>query len=118
MLPRLSLLDELRRGGYEASLITTFNAYLPFYEEVVRQPFGTVWDDSRNPSQKDWAGGINEEMDRLGVTGEVERDRWRSAPLAALTPPLASPNAPTSCESKKQGAHRLTNAHTHSTRAT
>lgn len=35
MRPRLSLLDELRKGGYEASLITTFNAYLPFYEEVV-----------------------------------------------------------------------------------
>ena len=35
MLHKLSLLDELRRGGYEASLITTFNAYLPFYEEVV-----------------------------------------------------------------------------------
>ena len=35
MLHRLSLIDELRAGGYEASLITTFNAYLPFYEEVV-----------------------------------------------------------------------------------
>ena len=35
MLPRISLLDELRKGGYEASLITTYNAYLPFYEEVV-----------------------------------------------------------------------------------
>lgn len=35
MHPRISLLDELRKGGYEASLITTFNAYLPFYEEVV-----------------------------------------------------------------------------------
>ena len=35
MLHRLSLIDELRTGGYEASLITTFNAYLPFYEEVV-----------------------------------------------------------------------------------
>ncbi len=35
MLPRISLLDELRKGGYEASLITTFNAYPPFYEEVV-----------------------------------------------------------------------------------
>lgn len=32
---KLSLLEELRSGGYEASLITTFNAYLPFYEEVV-----------------------------------------------------------------------------------
>jgi hypothetical protein len=35
MLPKVSLMDELRMGGYEASLITTFNAYLPFYEEVV-----------------------------------------------------------------------------------
>ena len=35
MLHRLSLLNELRTGGYDASLITTFNAYLPFYEEVV-----------------------------------------------------------------------------------
>lgn len=31
----ISLLDELRTGGYEASLITTYNVYLPFYEEVV-----------------------------------------------------------------------------------
>jgi hypothetical protein len=30
-----SLLDELKAGGYEASIITTFNAYLPFYEDVV-----------------------------------------------------------------------------------
>ncbi|MDE2817823.1 MAG: hypothetical protein OXK81_14160 [Chloroflexota bacterium] len=35
MLRRLSLIDELKKGGYEASLITTYNAYLPFYEEVV-----------------------------------------------------------------------------------
>ena len=35
MLPKISLLDELRKGGYETSLITTFNAYLPFYEDVV-----------------------------------------------------------------------------------
>ncbi len=35
MLHRISLLDELRKGGYEASLITTYNAYFPFYEEVV-----------------------------------------------------------------------------------
>jgi hypothetical protein len=28
-------MEELRKGGYEASLITTFNAYLPFYEDVV-----------------------------------------------------------------------------------
>lgn len=31
----ISILDIIKRGGYEASLITTFNAHLPFYEEVV-----------------------------------------------------------------------------------
>lgn len=35
MLPKISLMEELRKGGYEASLTTTYNAYLPFYEEVV-----------------------------------------------------------------------------------
>lgn len=35
MSERISILEEIKRGGYEASLITTFNAYLPFYEEVV-----------------------------------------------------------------------------------
>lgn len=37
----ISILDEIKKGGYEASLITTFNAYLPFYEDVVlRQLIG------------------------------------------------------------------------------
>lgn len=31
----IAILDVIKRGGYEASLITTFNAHLPFYEEVV-----------------------------------------------------------------------------------
>lgn len=35
MSERISILSEIRSGGYEASLITTFNAYLPFYEDVV-----------------------------------------------------------------------------------
>lgn len=35
MSERISILNEIRGGGYEASLITTFNAYLPFYEDVV-----------------------------------------------------------------------------------
>lgn len=35
MSERISILNEIRSGGYEASLITTFNAYLPFYEDVV-----------------------------------------------------------------------------------
>lgn len=35
MLESISILDVIKRGGYEASLITTFNATLPFYEEVL-----------------------------------------------------------------------------------
>lgn len=31
----VSIFEVIKRGGYEASLITTFNATLPFYEEVV-----------------------------------------------------------------------------------
>lgn len=33
--PEISVLDELRRGGFEFSFATTYNAYLPFYEDVV-----------------------------------------------------------------------------------
>lgn len=36
MTERISLLEEIKAGGYQASLIATYNAYLPFYEEVVR----------------------------------------------------------------------------------
>ncbi|WEL80537.1 hypothetical protein P0D95_21290 [Pseudomonas sp. CBSPCAW29] len=31
----VSILEVIKRGGYEASLITTYNATLPFYEEVL-----------------------------------------------------------------------------------
>ncbi len=34
-MAEVSLHDVLKEGGFEASLITTFNAYLPFYEEIV-----------------------------------------------------------------------------------
>ncbi|MEE5127953.1 hypothetical protein V2J80_22865 [Pseudomonas alliivorans] len=35
MSEAVSILEVIKRGGYEASLITTFNATLPFYEEVL-----------------------------------------------------------------------------------
>ncbi|ELK4793145.1 hypothetical protein IPC426_19080 [Pseudomonas aeruginosa] len=38
----VSLLEVIKRGGYEASLITTFNATLPFYEEVVLRKLVTA----------------------------------------------------------------------------
>jgi len=31
----ISILDEVRRGGYDFCFVATYNAYLPFYEEVV-----------------------------------------------------------------------------------
>lgn len=42
MIHNISILDEIKKGGYEASLITTFNAYLPFYEEVVLRKLQSV----------------------------------------------------------------------------
>lgn len=36
MTEKISLLDQIKAGGHQASLIATYNAYLPFYEEVVR----------------------------------------------------------------------------------
>ena len=35
MTEAVGLLDVIRQGGFDASLITTYNATLPFYEEVV-----------------------------------------------------------------------------------
>lgn len=34
-MSRISLFDELKKGGYESALITTFNVDFPFYEDVV-----------------------------------------------------------------------------------
>ncbi len=34
-MAEISLHEVLKEGGFEASLVTTFNAYLPFYEEIV-----------------------------------------------------------------------------------
>ncbi|MCA9076615.1 MAG: hypothetical protein KDA93_16445 [Planctomycetaceae bacterium] len=47
-----------------------------FYEEVVNQPWGTVWDGSHGAGQEVWVEEVNRQMDEAGVTGEVDRDRW------------------------------------------
>jgi hypothetical protein len=38
----ISILQELRKGKYEASLVTTFNVYFPFYEDVLLRYFHSV----------------------------------------------------------------------------
>ncbi|HKQ05465.1 MAG TPA: hypothetical protein VJ464_10050 [Blastocatellia bacterium] len=39
MVEAVSILHDLRRGKYEASLVTTFNVYFPFYEDVLLRHF-------------------------------------------------------------------------------
>lgn len=34
-MEKVSLFNELKKGGYDSCIITTFNAYFPFYEEVL-----------------------------------------------------------------------------------
>lgn len=50
-----------------------------FYQEVIRQPWGTVWDGRRGPGQQAWVESIERELTAAGVRGEVARDRWMSA---------------------------------------
>lgn len=64
-------------------LMTTHGGYTvllgnneAFYAEVVRQPWGTVWDGTRGPGQAVWATEVNRQMDELGLVSEVSRDRW------------------------------------------
>jgi len=67
-------------------LMTTHGGYTlllgnneAFYEEVVRQPFGTIWDGSHGAGQDAWVKQLEQEMRSKGIRGEVERDRWMSA---------------------------------------
>ena len=34
-IPEISIYDMFKKGGFESSLILTYNAFLPFYEDVV-----------------------------------------------------------------------------------
>jgi hypothetical protein len=59
-------------GGYTL-LLGNNEAY---YDEVVRQPLGTVWDGSRGSGQQAWAAKMVEEMRAAGVDGEIASDQW------------------------------------------
>ncbi len=39
---RISLIDEICNGKYEASVITTFNIYFPFYEQIILRHLETI----------------------------------------------------------------------------
>ncbi len=49
-----------------------------FYEEVVQQPWGTVWDGSVGGGQVAWVTDLNQQMAELNLKSEVERDHWMS----------------------------------------
>lgn len=59
-------------GGYTI-LLGNNTAY---YQEVVEQPWGTVWDGSRGPGQSAWINSLSAEMERQEVLSEVDQDRW------------------------------------------
>ena len=61
-------------GGYTL-LLGNNPAY---YDEVVNQPLGVVWDGSRGAGQQAWAADLVGQTDAAGLHGEIERDRWMS----------------------------------------
>ncbi|MFG0333846.1 MAG: hypothetical protein ACF8TS_10830 [Maioricimonas sp. JB049] len=61
-------------GGY--TILLGNNA--AFYEEVVAQPLGTVWDGSQGPGQGAWVSRLHAEMDAAGLETDLERDRFMS----------------------------------------
>jgi hypothetical protein len=59
-------------GGYTL-LLGNNPAY---WREVVEQPWGTVWNGSRGAGQAVWFAGIQNEMQRAGIEGELAQDEW------------------------------------------
>ncbi|QDT54487.1 hypothetical protein Pan44_25200 [Caulifigura coniformis] len=59
-------------GGYTL-LLGNNDAY---YDEVVRQPLGTVWDGSHGPGQQAWVAHLADQMREAGVEGEIATDQW------------------------------------------
>jgi len=59
-------------GGY--TLLLGNNS--AFYQEVVNQPWGTIWDGSHGPGQAAWFETVQEQAAQENVHGEVALDRW------------------------------------------
>ena len=49
-----------------------------FYNEVARQPWGTVWDGTHGLGQQGWVSGVLNDLQADSVHGELEQDRWMS----------------------------------------
>lgn len=61
-------------GGYTVLLGNNES----FYQEVVQQPWGTLWDGSHGLGQQGWVRKLQSEIDAAGLEGEVETDKWLS----------------------------------------
>jgi len=64
-------------------LMTTHGGYTlllgnnpAFYQEVVSQPGGTIWDGSHGEGQEGWWKTIQQQIDKKQIHGEVAVDRW------------------------------------------
>ena len=80
----VSILDVIKRGGYEASLITTFNATLPFYEEVLLRKL--VWAGCRH-------NVVLMDRSQCAVSWSSEATRPRLAGHAYTLLPIGAPGA-------------------------
>ncbi len=47
-----------------------------FYQEVVQQEYGTVWDGSHGAGQAAWLKSVQTEMQQAGIESEPDQDRW------------------------------------------
>lgn len=79
----ISILDVIKKGHFDASIITTFNAYLPFYEEVVLRHLasagcrhnvlmmdaGQFSDCLQTPSLRPYSAGYNYTLIPMSFTG-------------------------------------------------
>jgi hypothetical protein len=67
-------------------LMTTHGGYTlllgnnpAFYQEVVQQPLGTIWDGSQGAGQAGWVQNLEEQRAALQINGEQNVDRWMSS---------------------------------------
>lgn len=61
-----------------------------FYQEVVNQPWGTIWDGSHGPGQAVWYTNLLNEAQSDGISGEIALDQWmgKKAKEAILANPV------------------------------
>jgi hypothetical protein len=65
-------------GGYTLLLANNEVYYREVVEGTGEEERRSVWQGEGPGGQVAWADGLNREMDALGISGEIARDRWMS----------------------------------------